>query len=338
MKKEKIKRLQFIPGQRLYASDFQYIETFNREMRWRHNQSLHQYGIGSGFAVRGEIGEREVKIEPGYAIDSEGREIILPKIKVLPIPPVAGQENNKPAYYDLTVSYPDEIKLEEVETRQSICHQPGTVRLREEPNFCWVLLNPDNKEPTDDLGDEIRKGLKIIIMRAEIQNCMLSKKISIAQRRGAKPANKPYIISGSYVPNPSNIEWRLWPDQNGTTRPLGLKIGIDSSSANFKALPYYHAEIAGERYVDDTIDDRIDYYNYYPYILEGFINPNIPSQNDKPKLNVFNLLVLMPTMTVSDNVTVNPYFFFETSYENDQLRQKILNRLGWYVKWFGIEG
>ena len=72
-----LERLQFFNGQRLFASDLQQLEAFNREMRWLHNQSLHQAGVGNGLEVTGQKGDREVKIMPGYAIDALGREIVL---------------------------------------------------------------------------------------------------------------------------------------------------------------------------------------------------------------------------------------------------------------------
>src|ERR1044072_4557868 len=71
-----IERLQFFNGQLLLAEDLQGIGAFNREMRWLHNISLHQIGIGNGFAVTGKRGEREVRIGPGYAIDGLGRGIV----------------------------------------------------------------------------------------------------------------------------------------------------------------------------------------------------------------------------------------------------------------------
>ena len=83
-----IERLQFFNGQRLFASDLQGVEAFNREMRWLHNKSLHQPGIGNGFAVSGKKGDREVTIGPGYAIDADGREIVLTQDRVEPVPPV----------------------------------------------------------------------------------------------------------------------------------------------------------------------------------------------------------------------------------------------------------
>src|SRR6516225_10068640 len=108
-----IERIQFFNGERLVADDLQGLEAFNREMRWLHNQSLHQAGIGKGFAVTGKKGDKEVQIGAGYAIDSSGREIVLTHDMTLPVPPVASQPDGSPIVYDLTVSYPDDASLVE---------------------------------------------------------------------------------------------------------------------------------------------------------------------------------------------------------------------------------
>src|SRR3954453_3289773 len=110
-----IERQRFFDGQRLFADDLQQIEGFNREMRWLHNQSLHQPGIGNGFAVSGRKGDRQVGVGPGYAIDDLGREIVLTSPRTIPVPPVAGDVAGKPKRYVLTVQYPSDEDLEEVE-------------------------------------------------------------------------------------------------------------------------------------------------------------------------------------------------------------------------------
>ncbi len=63
-----LERQQFFDGQRLLASDLQGLEAFHRQMRELHNRSLHQPGIGNGFAVSGERGDRQVTIGAGYAL------------------------------------------------------------------------------------------------------------------------------------------------------------------------------------------------------------------------------------------------------------------------------
>src|SRR5215218_6154554 len=116
-----IERQQFFNGQRLFKDDLQTLEAFNREMRWLHNESLHQPGIGNGFAVAGHKGDREVVVAAGYAIDDLGREIVLTGSRTVPVQPVAGDATGQPQRYVLTVHYPDDDDLEEVERREGLC-------------------------------------------------------------------------------------------------------------------------------------------------------------------------------------------------------------------------
>lgn len=340
-----VKHLPLFYGRHLSAADMQGIADYFRTMRWLHNSSFHRPGIGSGFAVKGNIGDRNVSIEPGYAIDSRGREIILTRSKVLPVPPVSG-DSGQPAYFDLTVSYP-ESDLEQVEMRQGVCYSGGTVRLREEPNFCWIKSNLAERSgltpDSDDLSREIRDGLRIIIGRVEILECKLSKNISVAQRQNARPAQGAKIITGSYVPDPNKIEWRLWRIEFGESEVFGLKASVDTSSAGFSIPPHYHADIVGRRYVDESIDKYAinnEYIN--KYLLEGFSNP-VPQQDGKPLTEGFDLCFLMPVMyTTWTNYDINPTFFFGaiSNYPqyDDSYRQTILHNLGWYIKWVAVEG
>jgi hypothetical protein len=194
-----IERLQFFNGQRLLAEDLQGLDAFNREMRWLHNISLHQVGIGNGFAVTGKRGDREVRIGPGYAIDGLGREIVSINDHVEPVQPVAGEADGTPALFDLTISYGEE--LEAAEQRAGICNQQGTIRLKEEPVFCWIELDADGQPKDADIAKEILAGMRLILARAEVLNCQLEKDISIAQRLNARIATQPYICCGTSTPD-----------------------------------------------------------------------------------------------------------------------------------------
>jgi hypothetical protein len=222
-----LERHTFFNGQRLFADDLQGLEAFSREMRWLHNRSLHQPGIGNGFAVHGLKGDRKVRVDAGYAIDSKGREIVQIESEELDVPPVAGERDGSPTYYDLVVSYPDDAMLEVAETRAGVCAPRGAVRLREEPVFCWVRLVrtegggsaqttttangiavQENLVAVDArLGAEIESGLRIVIARAEILNCQLNRDLSIAERRNARPALGPHIACGEYAPDPWQVYW-----------------------------------------------------------------------------------------------------------------------------------
>jgi hypothetical protein len=273
-----VERLRFFNGQRLFASDLQGLEALNRELRWLHNRSLHQAGIGSGFAVSGRKDEREVTIGPGYAIDAEGREIILTQSLVEPVPPNAGEPDGSPILYDLTVSYPEDVFLEETERREGICHQPGgTIRLKEEPVFCWIELNESGQPKSLAHKQEIKAGKRIRLARVEVLQCRLNKDLSIAQRLNARPPKQPYICCGR-VRKPG---WRPWmiipfdPDQllasmnSSSTHllwtnsifpplilPIGLQADINTCHCGFSTHPCYSANISdGQRVMHFTLDE-----------------------------------------------------------------------------------
>jgi hypothetical protein len=256
-------RIQFFNGERLFASDLQDLEAFSRQIRWLHNQSLHQPGVGSGFAVTGNVGDREVVISPGYALDSLGREIILTQNEVLPIPPVADNGAGGSVFFYLTVSYPNDSDLKPSETRDGICLPKGVVRLREEPVFCWVLLSDSaaNRQPADrTLKDLIRKQLYLVIAQIEVFNCQLKQPVSTAQRRSARPAKQPHIACGmDQTPkwtfhNYSVGDHAFQPSMAGLELyPRWASARIDTSSAGFRATPIYEARIAGPRLVQPTV-------------------------------------------------------------------------------------
>lgn len=242
-----LERLRFFDGQRLFASDLQAVETFHREMRWLHNQSLHQPGIGQGFAVTGQRDDREVRVGPGYALDAQGREIVLTREKVEPVPPVASEPNGLSVFFDLVVSYPGDELLEEAETREGICLPRGVVRLREEPVLCWLRLIRDsagNLQTLDPkLGLEVEQGLRIVLARVEVLQCRLRQDVSLAERRSARPAGQPYIACGRHAPG-----WTADPipfEQGGEA--VHLTATIDTRSAGFLTTPCYSVRLDGPR-------------------------------------------------------------------------------------------
>jgi hypothetical protein len=244
-----IERLDFFNGQRLFAEDLQTLDGFNRQMRWLHNLSLHTFGIGSGFAVHGAPGDREVTILPGYAIDREGREIILLVPRVETVPPVADDGSGNPRFYDLTVHYPRDADLEELETRAGICATHGVVRRREEPVFCWIELQPDRKPKHDIHAQQIANGDKIVLARISVKNCQLDT-LSIATRRNVRPERLPYVACGQTAEG--GTDWEPLEAEIGTgtearTVGLGVWVRVDTSGARFASVPCYTARVVGER-------------------------------------------------------------------------------------------
>jgi hypothetical protein len=278
-----IERQRFFDGQRLVAGDLQRIEEFNREMRWLHNESLHQPGIGNGFAVAGRKGDREVLVGAGYAIDDLGREIVLTGSRTVPVQPVAGDATGQPQHFVLTVHYPDDADLEEVERREGLCDTRGAVRLREEPIFCWVPLNPDGS-PADDQV-EILTGRKLVLAEVAVRDCKLDKDVSIVQRRNARPPAQPHIACGVEAPT-QWTDWNPWEDpavETGSIDPTaflrtfhriagGIQADIDTRSAGFRAVPGYFARIDGPRVFEVPSEGGT-----VPVVLDGQLSIGEPT-------------------------------------------------------------
>ena len=325
-----LERLQFFNGQRLFASDLQNLESFNREMRWLHNESLHQHGIGNGFEVIGKQGDREVTIMPGYAIDSQGREIVLNESVVEPVPPVAAQSDGKPIAYDLTVAYRDDLTLEEVESREGVCSERGVVRLREEPVFCWVRLNQSDLKPSDDrLKQDLLTGVKIVLARARVFNCQLSEDLSVAQRRSARPPRQPYVATGK-VTSPTWQIRSLSGDIPATVQvtdspkvlPVVLRTEVDTSAAGFVIAPVYFAHIVGERTKQVTSGS-----NTIDIFIDAIVNLfHLPSGQPQQKAFTLEIVVVMQTLANGVPLDLDP-------------GTDISGLIGdWQIAWMGIEG
>jgi hypothetical protein len=320
-----LERSRFFNGQRLFASDLQAVEEFNREMRWLHNQSLHQPGIGSGFAISAKKGDRQVVIQPGYAIDSEGREIVLADTAIEPVPPVADDGFGEAVYFDLTVSYPDERALKASETRDGVCAPRGAIRLREAPVFCWVRLGPPpDRLPTDAaLRDAVLQGLRLRLARAQVLNCQLDRPLSLAQRRNAKPAEQPYVACGTAA----QLKWTLPTGPESVGVGLQLLATIDTSAAGFRTPPCYSAHLLGEREFTFTVNGTT-----VKRLLDGFVMLLAP---DKSSFD-FSLLVPDSLLTKVPEQATDPDPRKDPTFAKQLAEQIQANE--WRVDWIGVEG
>src|ERR1044071_8749029 len=70
-----IARTRYFSGQFLRPSDFETEQAYHLAMRRRHNIAEHTWGIVSGLTLQQD--ENGLYVQPGYAVDGYGREIIL---------------------------------------------------------------------------------------------------------------------------------------------------------------------------------------------------------------------------------------------------------------------
>ena len=93
-----VKRVHYFDHQFLKEQDFHAEQAYHREMRHRHNRLLHGWGVVEGLEIKHK--GREITIEPGTAIDKEGREIVLSK-------PVARELSSLDSPFYIALVYKD---------------------------------------------------------------------------------------------------------------------------------------------------------------------------------------------------------------------------------------
>jgi hypothetical protein len=302
-------RPAFFPGQRLTADDLTAVQRYHRELRWLHNRSLHGWGIVFGYAVTGARGDRAVHLEPGYALDCKGRDLILGEGMVMPIPSVAGNEQGGPETYYLTASYAEDEDLTP-ETRAGACGASGAVRRPETPVIRW-------QSP-----DDFVYGEDIVLITIEVENCRLAKDVSGSARRDALPPSQPLIVAGEA--RSSDLQWRFWPS---TDEAIGVEATVFTAEAGFRTTPNYQAHIIGERIVEG-----FEFHSEHTrFVLEGYTH--IANETAVS----FDVRVVLPPATVMlghGSLPMNP----PDMLLNEELLSIIRDRLRWSVVWMGIEG
>ncbi len=230
-----VDRPAFFDGQRLTAADLGAVQAFHEAHRWLHNRALHSWGIVVGYEVAGARGDREVRVEPGFALDCRGRELILAERQTLEVPAVAAGPGGGAARYYLTVTYAEDAALTP-ETREGVCGARGAVRRPEATVLRWRNL---------DETDSFERGIDIVLCAIEVRNCQLAAPVSGSERRDALPATQPYVAAGET--EAGKTEWRLWP----ATNPVGVATRVLTTSAGFQNVPRYQAHVMGKRVLAD---------------------------------------------------------------------------------------
>ncbi len=306
-----LSRVTFFDGQRLEAADLNGASDVQRQFRWLHNRSLHNWGIGLGYAVEGSKGDRQVTVSPGYAVDCRGRELILTRPLTKPVPARADDGHGSAAVFYLVAAYPDDTQLTALERRDGDCGAGGAVRYREQASIYW--------KPQDD---SVIGGMEIVLAQAKVQNCQLAALLSTDQRRYARPPQQPYIAAGE---SPiGSTAWEVWRSDATPTAAsvnLGVLARVDTSGARFGTAPEYQARVNGPRLL--TGPDNVE------ILLEGM------AVVVEPKRDSFSLGVILPPdqTGVDPNVPLNP-----SSVVGDPAQLLKTLQDNWSVVWLGVEG
>lgn len=228
-----LERPAFFRGERLLAADLDSLQRYHRTLRWLHNRALHDWGIALGLGLSGNKGDKIVKITPGLALDRAGREIVLPAMRELQVPAVAGNPAGGPVDFYVTASYLEDESLTP-ETRGGDCETEGAIRL---PETCSVRC----QHPGSVAGTDWVFGTDIVIGSIKVQDCKLAATVTDKDRREIT-RETPYVGAGSS--RPGDTAWELW--KNPANQPIGAKTKVSTAEAGFSTTPRYEARIGGD--------------------------------------------------------------------------------------------
>jgi hypothetical protein len=306
-------RVVFFDGQRLEADDLNGAFDQLRQLRWLHNRSLHGWGIGLGFDAAGDAGDRQVTVQPGYAVDCLGRELVLTDTATLAVPARSGNNQGKPVAFALVAAYPDDSQLQSLQTRAPDCGgTPGAVRLLERAAIYW-------REPP------VSTGMEIVLATASVQNCQLAQALSVDQTRRARGITTPFLAAGQT--GLGATEWQLWQVTLPGAGPLtvGVFADVDTTSGGFAATPTYQAQLRGDRYFTAN-QQGVE----APFLVDGtlFVADAAPGG--------FTAYVLLPHPMRVGGLPLNPSGLFGTDPDIQKAFLALLKGQ-WAVAWVGVE-
>jgi hypothetical protein len=299
-----LSRPAFFDGQSLAAVDLTAVQAYHRDLLWLHQRTLHSWGIASGFAVSGAKGDKSVSIQPGYAVDSQGRSIVLDSARSLDVPSVVSGSTGLAVTYYLTVSYVEDADLPAATVRAGACGSDGAVRRPDEPLLRW-------QDHVDSQG-----GTDIVLGAISVLNCKLTGPVDVTRRRSATPETQPYIYAGQTAPG--STKWSPWwlADQNpDSDPPVGLTVSVNTSEAGFANTPKYSAQVVGNRVLSTAGRANA--------VLDGYVQVGAASAS--------GFVITMALPHGGDGPT-NP----DWALAADQLKSAP-GKLDWYVSWVGVE-
>ncbi|NEO72974.1 hypothetical protein [Moorena sp. SIO3H5] len=146
-----IKRLNYFTSQFLVENDFEDEQAYHRRMRHLHNRSLHTWGVVEGLEVI-KSGDKQVSVNSGLAIDSNGKEIVVIDEQPAEIKTVSLSEFEAGIRIYITIGAQD---VEDEQDSYTLGSETKYTRTTERPQ-----LEARSTEPGDDGA---------VILLAEIQ-------------------------------------------------------------------------------------------------------------------------------------------------------------------------
>lgn len=298
----------YFPGQVLAADDLTAAQDVDTGLRHLHHRMLHGWGIASGLAVTGARGRTSVSVGAGYALDSTGRELVVPTPTTVPVPPVSSGPDGKPMTFTLVLSWTPDDDAPVVD-RPGACGTEGAVRRSDAPQLRWLD------------AAVVLVGYDVVLAVVQVADCRLASAPDLALRRLLNPPPTPYAASGRTLPGETGWQERTTP--GGQT--VALVAEVDTSEAGFGDTPAYLARLDGPRMVDPVLSPT-----GRPALLDG--TPCVEAAEP----GRFRLVVPLPPATAfgdDDQVDVNP----PALVAGGGLVDLVTTTLRWSVEWIGLQ-
>jgi hypothetical protein len=287
-----IKRVRYFQNEFLDTEDFRLEQGYHRDMRRRHNQVFHSWGIGFGLEVTTAEGlplgqATRITITTGMALDGEGREIVLTQSRELDFNQprfTAGQD-----YYIVTRYHEQESPpIQEEEPKEY-------KRWAEAPEIDAFAAQPQPPEMNIVLARvTLGTGKAVTAIDHSMRKyAALDRHVHGAQDVGALPVtggtlNGDLHVLGTLIgaakdESGKTLKIRCGKTPEGHTNWVGMDNGVNVvvTVPAFESVPLYFVNVHGDNgnwmltggsSAYDRTNTGFRVYVYYPH---GTINPTL---------------------------------------------------------------
>ncbi len=267
-----VKRMRYFKEEFLKNEDFTDEQEYHRQMRYRHNQDFHTWGIGDGLEVTFTPGDHSVNISPGIAIDGEGKEIVLGESRILDFNE-AGYEGGK-SYY-ITIIWSQEegeprqeneakrwVETPEINTSETLPAQPELALV-----LALVTLNPDRTIAAVD--DSIRRHSQGVIPDGSVTEAKLADNAVTGAKIADKTVTRAKIGDGSVNEEKlsTSVQAKLVTNGDNHTHSAGDVGALPDTGGTVNG----NLQVNGDVNITNVIDfgDKTDYNDHWRIAHQG---------------------------------------------------------------------
>jgi hypothetical protein len=216
-------RVTWRDGQPLTSRDMRDEKHNDDRFRYLHVRYLHRvWGIVWGYDVTA-LDRQTVSVAPGFALDIDGREILLSETVTLTLPVLPT------SFLVLVARFAADDTYRQRQDLRCLCPNGIIAATGEHPEFLWRTV------------DEVRMGLDVPLAGAWVDAGRLQGPLNPDVRRLARGEAQPRCFAGETQAGQTG--WTVTTDPNaaGVT---WLEAEVDTSEAGFVYPPYYFARVS----------------------------------------------------------------------------------------------